>query len=108
MVFLFSVKTNNTVVYKSPQELFLDHLLYSKTDLTREQIVVMLRKFDYQDEEMTTPIIRKLISGLTFVAVFDKAEIVVFTTGLSVDEPNVTTSFMVNHTELTMYDFMPP
>ena len=74
-VFLFSVKANKTVVYKSPQELFLYHLLYSKTDLAREQIVVMLRKFDCQDEEMTTPIILKLLNAMSLVGLFDIADI---------------------------------
>ena len=79
IVFLFSVKTNKTVVYKSLQEPLLDHLLYSKTDLTGEQIVVMLRKFDYQDEETTTLIVRMLLNAITLVALFDIGDITTLT-----------------------------
>ena len=39
----------------------------------------MLRKFDYQDEETTTLIVRMLLNAITLVALFDIGDITTLT-----------------------------
>ncbi|ELP94772.1 hypothetical protein EIN_341800 [Entamoeba invadens IP1] len=96
--------TKEEIVYTSDQEMYLRYII-GKKEMSVEEKIVMLRKFDYEDDETVPMVVKYLFESLTNGVFTDIKEVVRMVIEVSKYHLKVLISFVDQLIEVTTFGF---
>ncbi|EDR24476.1 hypothetical protein EDI_103830 [Entamoeba dispar SAW760] len=91
--------------YIPPQELFLQHLFSHPSELTLQQRIILLRKFNYEDPEICELIIKHLMDSLINGAFINEKDVVIMAIQISQWHPKILVSVIDQLIYCTTFGF---